>query len=156
MEIVHLFVGQHTESQRAGCRLQCHLLCELALWGRGFCPAAGLPAGAFCDEFAVIQRQKCQLRSERKLGRKAEALPHRPFRHKVSGVGLPTRMSSGDRGSLFSPTGQSSPGRQVFIPNRSRRASVTSGWRAARLRAATKFRTPASAGHVTGIAARAT
>jgi hypothetical protein len=37
---------------------QCHLLCELALWGRGFCPAAGLPPGAFCDEFAVIQRQK--------------------------------------------------------------------------------------------------
>ena len=34
------------------------------------------PAGAFCDEFALIQRQKCQLRSERKLGRKAEALPH--------------------------------------------------------------------------------
>jgi hypothetical protein len=58
--------------------------------GPGFCPAAGLPAGAFCDEFAVIQRQKCQLRSERKLGRKAEALPHRPFRHKVSGIGLTT------------------------------------------------------------------
>jgi hypothetical protein len=36
-----------------------------------------IPAGEFCDEFAVIQRQKCQLRSERKLGRKAEALPHR-------------------------------------------------------------------------------
>jgi hypothetical protein len=47
-----------------------------ASWGRGFCPAVGLPADAFCDEFLVIHRHKCQLRSERKLGRKAEALPH--------------------------------------------------------------------------------
>jgi len=30
----------------------------------------------FCDEFAVSHRMDCQLRSERKLGRKAEALPH--------------------------------------------------------------------------------
>jgi hypothetical protein len=66
---------------------------KLALWGRGVYPAAGFPAGAFCDEFAVIQRQKFQLRSKRELGRKAEALPHRPFRHKVRGIGLATRLT---------------------------------------------------------------
>jgi len=37
---------------------QYRLLFVLTLWGRGFCPAAGLPPGAFCDEFAVIRRQK--------------------------------------------------------------------------------------------------
>jgi hypothetical protein len=58
--------------------------------GPGFCPAAGLPAGAVCDEFAVIQRQKSQLRSERKLGRKAEAFAPQKTRCKVSGAGLLT------------------------------------------------------------------
>jgi hypothetical protein len=39
-------------------------------------PSAFRPT-RFWEEFAVIHRQKCQLRSERKLGRKAEALPPR-------------------------------------------------------------------------------
>jgi hypothetical protein len=42
----------------------------------------------FCDEFAVIHRQKRQLRSERKLGRKAEALPQASPRRNVCGSGL--------------------------------------------------------------------
>jgi hypothetical protein len=52
------------------------LTLQFDLIGPGFGPAVGLPADAVYKEFAVIHRQKRQLRSERKLGRKAEALPH--------------------------------------------------------------------------------
>src|ERR1700733_4697639 len=47
-------------------------------------PVRRRPSGL--REFAVIHRQKCQLRSEQKLGRKAEALPHVRF-----WKGLPSR-----------------------------------------------------------------
>ena len=48
--------------------------------------AVGLLADAVCEEFAVIHGLKCQLRSERKLGRKAEALPHVRFEKKVRDI----------------------------------------------------------------------
>src|ERR1700722_9488644 len=74
----------HTET---GETAQCHLLFVSTLWGRRFCPAVGLPADAVCEEFAVIHRQKSQLRSGQRPGRKAEALPHESQPQKVSGIG---------------------------------------------------------------------